>query len=170
MKGKALLLSFILAIVLPTVVYLLAEERIASTGTEENTETAAGYLDENIVTGKNSPIEILLLSEGDVLTEITMNDYLTGVLLAEMPADFEQQALMAQAIVARTYALKTMKNGNKHGAGIICADSACCQGYCTPEAYLRVGGTKDDIEKMRMAAENTAGMVLQYQGELIDAT
>ena len=45
--------------------------------------------------------------------EIEIDDYLIGVLAGEMPASFHEEALKAQAIAARTYALKKMSQGEK---------------------------------------------------------
>ena len=55
-----------------------------------------------------------------------LEDYLVGVVLAEMPASFELEALKAQAVAARTYTIKRTMLGTRHGDGIICADHACC--------------------------------------------
>ena len=96
--------------------------------------------------------------------------YLTCVVLAEMPASFEDEALKAQAIVARTYALKRMTSGSKHEGGAVCTDHTCCQAYCTPEEYLEKGGSKTHVEKIRSAVTRTRGQILTYKDELIDAT
>ncbi len=105
---------------------------------------------------------------GDVM-QMQLDKYLTGVVLSEMPADFESEALKAQAAVARTYTCKRMNN-SKHEDAVVCMDPACCQGYQSPEAYLEAGGTKDSIEKVRQAVVQTDSMVLTYDGALIDAT
>ncbi len=99
-----------------------------------------------------------------------MTDYLTGVVLAEMPADFEQEALKAQAVVARTYTLKAQVTGGKHADGSVCTESTCCQGWMDPDTYLRSGGSGEDLEKIRNAVLDTSGYVLTYEGTLIEAT
>ena len=45
--------------------------------------------------------------------EIDLETYLIGVLAAEMPANFEEEALKAQAVAARTYTLKHMEDKQK---------------------------------------------------------
>lgn len=110
----------------------------------------------------------LLLSDGSV-TELSMTDYLTGVLLGEMPADFEVEALKAQAVAARTYTEKVRSWGGKHGEGRVCAEPGCCQAYLSQEAYLKRGGTVEALQKVRSAVEATANEVLTYDGELIEA-
>ena len=95
--------------------------------------------------------------------------YLVGVLLAEVPASFEAEALKAQAVAARTYALKCHQMGYKHG-GAVCTDGTCCQGYITPQDYLQRGGSEEGVNKIRSAVEATRGEVLVYGGTLIVAT
>ncbi len=102
--------------------------------------------------------------------EQDMDAYLVGVVLAEMPASFEPEALKAQAVAARTYACKAYVTGGKHGDGSVCGDSTCCQAYLSEGAYLTKGGTQEGIDKVRSAVEATSGYVLTYEGELIEAT
>lgn len=104
-----------------------------------------------------------------VVEQMDMDAYLTGVVLAEMPAFFESEALKAQAVAARTYARKASVTGGKHGDGSVCTDYTCCQAYQSPEEYLEKGGTRDDIQKVRSAVLDTSGYVLTYNGELIEA-
>lgn len=103
--------------------------------------------------------------------EISLRDYLTGVLCAEMPASFEQEALRAQAVAARTFALKQQQAG-KHGEAAVCTNSACCQGYLTEAEYLsRVGADGEAYyARLRAAVDDTAGLVVTYADSLIDAT
>ena len=110
--------------------------------------------------------EIFLRLDGE---SMEMEDYLIGVVLGEMPADFEPDALKAQAVAARTYTAKAMVNG-KHGDGSLCRNSNCCQAYIAPEAYLEAGGTEENLKKVRSAVLDTAGQVLTYDGGLIEAT
>lgn len=110
------------------------------------------------------------LLRGETVEQLTLEDYLTGVLLCEVGADFHDTAKQAQAIVARTYALRVMQNGTKHGAGIICDKPACCQGYISPAEYGEKWGVTGPVESARQAVEVTRGMVVTYGGELIDAT
>lgn len=99
-----------------------------------------------------------------------LDTYLTGVLLAEMPADFHPEALKAQSVAARTYTWKAYTTGGKHGDGSVCTDSVCCQAYIPEETYLARGGTAENLEKVRQAVQATTAMVLTYEGDLIEAT
>lgn len=66
-------------------------------------------------------------SDGQV-TEMDLNQYLWGVVAAEMPASFSQEALKAQAVAARTYALNKGPSSN-HPDADLCTDYACCQAW-----------------------------------------
>ena len=112
----------------------------------------------------------LLIHMGDGVVEMELETYLVGVVLGEMPADFEKEALKAQAVVARTYSLRRYTRKDKHSDGGVCTDPACCQAYRDPEAYLAGGNGVERLEKVRSAVRETAGQVLTYQGALIDAT
>ena len=108
----------------------------------------------------------LLRQDGSV-SELDMDDYLTGVVLAEMPASFEPEALKAQAVVARTYTLRSAEADYKHTQADVCTDHTCCQAYVEPESY---SGGASALDKVYAAVKATSGEVLTYGGELIEAT
>lgn len=109
-----------------------------------------------------------VLLEGEVLN-LPLEEYLVGVLLREVSTAFDEEALKAQAVAARTYALKSHTLGYKHG-GAVCTTASCCQGYLDPDAYLAETGDFPGLAKMRRAVAETAGQVLTYEGQLILAT
>lgn len=123
-----------------------------------------------IQTVKDSGYDIPVRDPDGTRTSMDMDTYLTGVLLAEIPAQFHEEALKAQAVAARTYTWKAYTTGGKHGDSSVCTDSACCQAYMTEETYLSRGGTPENLEKIRMAVQATSPMVLAYNEELIEAT
>ena len=85
--------------------------------------------------------EAFRLLSGDTVVEIGVFDYLTGVVAAEMPVSFEQEALKAQSVAARSYLQRALASPKHEGADI-CADSACCQAYLTPrQLKVELGGT-----------------------------
>ncbi len=116
------------------------------------------------------PLPMRLHHANGKTQEMDMDTYLVGVVLAEMPATFESEALKAQAVVARTYTRKAWETGGKHGDGSTCTKSSCCQAYITESDYLNRGGTQEGLDKIRNAVMQTAGMVLTYEGTLIEAT
>lgn len=112
----------------------------------------------------------ILYRTGAGVQEEDLDRYLVGVVLAEMPASFEKEALKAQAVAARTYARRASLTGGKHGDGSVCGEQHCCQAYISPQSYLEQGGTAENLKKVQEAVEATSGLVLTYEGELIEAT
>ena len=114
--------------------------------------------------------ETVALLCGDELLTIPAEDYLCGVLAAEMPASFPAEALKAQAVAARTYACRSALS-HKHGAAAVCADPACCQAWLSEEARrARWGADFETNEaRIRAAVEATAGQILCYAGEPVFA-
>lgn len=112
-----------------------------------------------------SAYEIPVLFEDEEPRMIPLEEYLVGVVLGEMPASFHEQALKAQAVVARTYTMKRNTQSPKHSAGAVCTDSSCCQAYAAPEIF-----SPQQLEKIQRAVFDTKGMVLTYEENLIDAT
>lgn len=107
---------------------------------------------------------------GGTLSEISLSDYLTGVVLAESLPAFEPEALSAQSVAARTVALRR-KDHPKHEEADLCADPACCQAFFDEAAAKETYG-EDWAQweaKARAAVAETDGLVLRYEGELIDA-
>jgi len=125
---------------------------------------------ENPSQPQESVIFVPVLQEDGTVTEMELDAYLTGVILAEMPASFEVDALMAQAVVARTYTLRADQGKGKHENAAVCTDATCCQAYRTPEDYAAEGGSYESIKKVRSAVQMTKDLVLVYEGELIEAT
>ena len=113
---------------------------------------------------------VLVVHPDSTKTSMELESYLTGVLLAEIPADFHMEALKAQAAAARTYTWKANVSGGKHEGGCICTDPSCCQSYIKVSDYLSAGGTQENLDKVRQAVSSTASMVIFYDGELIEAT
>ena len=114
----------------------------------------------------------LLHKDNQSIEEIPLDTYLLGVVSAEMPASFEQEALNAQALVARTYTLYTIINSNKHENADICDDSSCCQAWISKENRLAKWEESlrdENWSKIEKAVNTTKGKVITYEGNLIDA-
>ena len=116
-----------------------------------------------------APVTVPILVGREVV-QMELNEYLTGVVLGEMPASFEPEAQKAQAVVARTYTMRAWKRGGRHEGAAVCTDSTCCQSYISPGDYLAAGGTQAGVDRIRSAVASTDAQVLTYQGELIEAT
>ena len=115
----------------------------------------------------------VLHAKTNSVEKINLDDYLLGVVSAEMPANYEQEALNAQAVVARTYTIYSIEhNKNKHENADICDDSNCCQAWISKDNRLeRWDEDKRDEywKKIENAVKNTKGKIITYNGEVIDA-
>ena len=112
------------------------------------------------------PVEIVSMDDrvhlrvlhGERVEDMSLSSYLAGVVGAELPGSFPIEAKKAQAVAARTYALRQAREG-KHPQADICTDSSCCQAWTPlldPEA--------------EQAVRETDGLVLVYEEKLIEAT
>lgn len=110
----------------------------------------------------------ILLQQDGACREISLREYLIGVVMSELMLSFEEEAMQAQAIASRTFALRC----KKHDGANVCADSGCCQAWDDPDTIAERCG--EDYEafyrKASAAVDATDGLVLKYEGELIDAT
>lgn len=110
------------------------------------------------------------LKTGENILTMPLETYLTGVVLAEMPISFHEEALKAQAVAARTFSVRRMQN-NKHEGFDLCDQSDCCQAW-SDQSWLqkKLGAEWEQYwEKASRAVEATKGQVLTYNGEWIDA-
>ena len=100
---------------------------------------------------------------------MNLEDYLIGVVAAEMPAAFENEALKAQAVAARTYTFyKAQSNSHKDD---VCTDSAHCQAYLNEEQMRLNWGEDYDFyyDKIKNAVYSTCGEHLTYNKEPVMA-
>jgi stage II sporulation protein D len=122
--------------------------------------------------GKYSTIKVLHTAT-NTIEEMNLDEYLYGVVSAEMPADFELEALKAQAVVARTYTLYHIINGEKkHGEADICDNSDCCQAWISKEDRLAKWDEdkqEKNWNKILTAVNETSGKIITYEGVPINA-
>ena len=124
------------------------------------------------------PLQIRLYrNDQKKIVPIDLEEYLLGVLLAEMPSSFEKEALKAQAVISRTYTLRRHRlYGGKGceqapGKADICSDSTHCQAWLDPESAAAGWGAEGVafLERVKEAVAETAGEVASYRGEPIEA-
>lgn len=107
------------------------------------------------------------------IEEIPLEEYVKGVLAAEMPVTFELEALKAQALSARTYIVKSLISSNKsnvpNGADI--TDSTLHQVYKSKSELKKAWGRDYNMKmkKLTQAVNETRGQILAYEGAPIDA-
>ena len=113
---------------------------------------------------------VLRFLRGEEVCEIALEDYVLGVVLAEMPVSFGSEALTAQAVAARTYACYRLAHGMTHGDSgcAVCDDYTCCCGYIAPGEAARRWGTEETdavLTAVREAVQRSRGQILLYDGE-----
>ncbi|MBR0041079.1 MAG: stage II sporulation protein D [Oscillospiraceae bacterium] len=111
----------------------------------------------------------VLMPDGRTRT-MDMQDYLTGVVAAEMPASFHAEALKAQAVAARSYAMYCASYA-KHGEAQICTDYGCCQAWQSEEQLKNKWGEQYEVnlEQIRSAVDATQGEYLAAGGQAVFA-
>ncbi len=148
--------------------------------TNRKTEQTSSSLQSNITT-ENVREEYKYINYGTVkllhketgnVEEIKMDEYIYGVLSAEMPANYDIEALKAQAVVARTYTAYKILHRGKHQEADICDDSSCCQAWITKEKRMEKweeAERENNWNKIVSAVNSTAGKIITYNGEPINA-
>lgn len=115
----------------------------------------------------------LLHKETSQIEELNIDEYLYGVVSSEMPANFETEALKAQAVVARTYTIyQIINNKGKHENADICDDYSCCQAWIAKEERLLKWNEQEaegNWNKITEAVDSTKGKIITYNGEPINA-
>ncbi len=124
-----------------------------------------------------SNLELIVYNTRDeVIRVMNLEEYLVGVVAAEMPASFSLEALKAQAIAARTYALgraigKYGTTWDYHYGAHVCTNPAHCQAWIPKERY-QTWYPKADVEKnwgkIEQAVYGTTGLILTYEGSVIN--
>ena len=118
-------------------------------------------------------VKVLICKSGQVVT-LPLEQYLVGVVAAEMPGAFPLEALKAQAVAARTYTLRRMESGNSAGSSHpqadICTDFKHCQAWIDKQEMLNNWGMSGDkyFNKITTAVAQTKGLAVYYNNTLID--
>lgn len=116
---------------------------------------------------KNQNDTVRVLMPDGKMKKMELEDYLVGVLAAEMPAEFEPEALKAQAVAARTYVLKR-KEDSKDLADYDVDTTEKTQAWCSNrEMSDKWGFFKywQYKEKLSRAVQATKGKVITYRGK-----
>lgn len=162
---KQLIQAIMVSVVMPgmmfsTVTYLPTQPFLPQTSISQ--PTVQTPVEEDV------PVLIHVLQKNGQVQDMELEAYVCGVVLGEMPASFEMEALKAQAVAARTYAVRCAADG-VHKDNAVCVAHTCCQNYCDPEAYIQSGGRQEYLERVKNAVAQTAGTVAVYNGKPIFA-
>lgn len=116
----------------------------------------------------------ILFTETDEIQEIPMEDYLIGAVLAQMPADFSEEALKAQAVLAHTYILRRQLTEaenptDKLNGADISDNTSLYQSYFTDEQAKSFYGEDFDsaYNKVKEAVKSVSDQILTYDSEPI---
>lgn len=119
------------------------------------------------------------ITDEDKVVEMNVNDYLKGVVAAEMPANFNIEALKAQAVAARTDTYYKIKNVQKsgvsppeHKGADVCTNPAHCQAWISKDKAFSNWGilsAKKNWNKISSAVDDTTNVIMTYDAEPIDA-
>lgn len=121
---------------------------------------------------------LVYIKEEDKVVNMDINQYLKEVIAGEMPAEFNTEALKAQAVAARTYLINriiTYKNSEipeVHKGGYICTDSTHCKAWISEEKIKeKWDKEKRDFywKKISDAVDNTDDIIITYKGSPISA-
>lgn len=175
---KILVYILVIIIICFSLPIIFTSEFPRETSSEANIAKTENISVQNIVTESTYDYAkyntITLLHKDDNKTQkINLDEYLYGVVSAEMPASFEEEALKAQAVVARTYTIyKIVNNDGKHGEADICDDSTCCQAWISEEDRKDRWKEKEresNWNKIVNAVNSTQGKIITYDGKPINA-
>ena len=170
------LISFILiCFIMPAILTRRTTSTISQENEKNNSQQTVNNEDsqtevQNYEYSKYGTINLLHKKTGEV-EQVDIDDYLCNVVSAEMPANYETEALKAQAIVARTYTIYKILN-KKHDDADICDDSTCCQAWISKEDRLtrwEESSKESNWQKICYCVNSTKGKVITYDNKPIDA-
>lgn len=121
----------------------------------------------------NICIELYVTSTGEKV-KLDFEEYICGVLLAEVPQYFEDEAIKAVCVAARTYCYRRINSDEKytkHFSADVCDDYTHCLGYISLDEAKVKWGEENAVkyyEKMKKAVNETKGEILYYQENVAD--
>ena len=137
---------------------------------QQNKEVETQQVEKQYDYKKYGTINLLHHLTGQV-EKVKLDEYLCNVVSAEMPADYDLEALKAQAIVARTYTIYKAIN-KKHDNADICDDSNCCQAWISKEDRLakwEEAKRQSNWQKIEQCVNETKGKIVTYNNQPINA-
>lgn len=151
---KKLLVCTLIIVFIPFIIVMIFD-------VDKKEEIALNYVSNKIIRVKRE-------NSGDI-EYLPLEEYIVGVLAGEMPIYFEKEAFKAQAVAARSYALKRIEFGKESDYDVV--DSIMNQVYLDNN-YLKEAWKEKyitNINKLREAVNETENEILEYDGEVIDA-
>ena len=114
---------------------------------------------------KNIEIKVLQTKSNKII-KLNIEEYVKGVIAGEMPLTFNEEALKAQAVAARTYALRRINENNKYDV----VDTVMNQVYLSDESLKEKLGSNYEfyLEKIENVVKETKGEYVDYNGTYAD--
>ena len=166
----SLLFTFI-CFILPAVLTKQNKSISSSSQIQDNINNIESSKENNNYEYKQYGTIKLLHEKTGTVEEVALDEYLCNVVSAEMPATYEEEALKAQAIVARTYTIYKVNN-KKHTEADICDSSSCCQAWISKEDRLakwEEANRDENWKKIERCVYDTKGKIITYQNLPINA-
>ncbi len=116
---------------------------------------------------KDSDIKLAFVTSSGTV-EISLEEYLIGVVISEVPYTFEFEAIKAQAVASRTYALRELESGSRHAKGVLCGDPSHCSAYMNRDNYINQYGESEYNKAhkiIKQAVNETDGVIITYDGK-----
>ncbi|HEY0829479.1 MAG TPA: stage II sporulation protein D [Bacilli bacterium] len=129
-----------------------------------------------LIDEKPSLLIPVYLTQDRKIQSLPLEYYVRGVVAAEMPIEFELEALKAQAVAARTYIVRRALQQDFSNVPVLGAwvtDTVTHQAYLSVEELKRKWGLLKYavyMEKLNQAVNETKDIIITYQGEPIVAT
>jgi len=162
------LIIFTILIILPLIFLKVGKESI----------NIFNLNNENIVKSSEITFPIngkvkLYHKEEDSVEELDLEEYIMGVVASEVPASFNEEALKAQAIAARTFYMSKRNNPDKDSKnkGAEIDDTTNCQVYMSKEERMSKWSRSEgesNWNKIQKAVLDTKGQVLTYEGSVLE--
>jgi stage II sporulation protein D len=163
---------------IPSLVFLIAVLLVLPTAMGRMFSQTASPPEETRAGSDTFKIKVYF-PETKQVQEMLLAEYLKGVVAAEMPPEFNLEALKAQMVAARTYAIRRMQQFNGPGRGgcplnpsaDVCASPGSGQAYFSREELeKRLGpdAAASYWQRLNQVQAATDGLVLRYRGQLID--
>lgn len=139
----------------------VSEYKIDTLTIEKNEDEV---IDKKIEENIDKNIYVSVIKNNQILN-IELEEYVVGVVASEMPASFSLEALKAQAVLARTYALKAINKS------ITLTSDSKTQNYKTIDELksMWVGSFDTYFYKVKRAVDDTTGLYLSYNNDFIEA-
>lgn len=170
---------FAITLLIPSILVLPFMEEKVSGKLGENVQEETVQPKKSSAPESEPAVEVAVYREAQKKVEkLALDDYVAGVVASEMPADFEIEALKAQALTARTYIVKklatTSDSAKKNIPNeAVVGDSINYQVYKSNNELKKIWKASDyewKMKKIKEAVKATSGQILTYDGTPIDAT